>query len=81
VTKREQLNYLRSHPANKREARHFEDMHVRIFGTAGVVNGIVVATDSHGEARRNLFTDVFAFRDGKWEAVNAQELPQARSER
>jgi hypothetical protein len=81
VTRKEQLDYMRSHPVSKREARHFEDLRVRIFGTAGVVNGIVVAAGAEGKARRTIFTDVFAYRQGKWQAVNAQELPQSASQR
>jgi hypothetical protein len=38
------------------------------------VNGVVVETTDYGE-RKTLFTDVFAYRDGKWQAVSAQELP------
>lgn len=75
VTKREQLSYMRSHPSSRREAKRSEDLRVRIFGSAGVVNGIVVATGADGKARRTIFTDVFAYRHGKWQAVNAQELP------
>jgi len=79
VTKREQLDYLRSHPAPKREARHLEDLRVRVFGSAAVVNGVVAATGADGRARKTMFTDVFAYRGGKWQAVNAQELPVSGS--
>lgn len=75
VTKKEQLSYMRSHPSPKRETKHVEDLRVRVFGSAGVVNGIVVAKDADGKERRTIFTDVFAYRGGKWQAVNAQELP------
>ena len=75
VTKDQQLSYMRKHPAPKQTAeKHFEDMHVRIYGNAGIVNGVVVAEEA-GKTRRTLFTDVFAYRDGKWQAVSAQELP------
>ncbi len=39
-----------------------EDLRVRIFGGAGVVNGVVVATGTDGKTRRTIFTDVFAYR-------------------
>jgi hypothetical protein len=74
ITRDDQLNYMRKHPAPHSQAsKHFEDMHVRIYGSVGVVNGVVVKTDA-GITRRFFFTDVFAWRDGKWMAVNAQEL-------
>lgn len=76
ITKEEQLSFMRKHPApEQRVERHFEDMHVRVYGSVGIVNGVVVET---GTARRKtLFTDVFAYRDGRWQAVSAQELPAA----
>jgi hypothetical protein len=80
ITKDEQLSFLRTHPsARELSSRHFEDMHVRVYGNVGVVNGIVVAAEAKG-TRRTLFTDVFVYRDGKWQAVNAQELPAANRE-
>ena len=76
VTKREQLQYMRSHPATQPGTRkHFEDLRIRIYHDAGIVNGIVVATDAAGKVRKTIFTDVFALRNGKWRAINAQELP------
>jgi hypothetical protein len=80
ITKDEQLAFMRRHPApEQKPERHFEDMHVRVYGTVGIVNGIVVET-GHGGRRKTLFTDVFARRNGKWQAVNAQELPAAEEE-
>ncbi len=76
ITREQQLEFLRKHPAPaSHESKHLEDMHVRIYGNVGVVNGVVLATGS-GQTRRTLFTDVFAYRDGKWQAVSAQELPE-----
>src|SRR3974390_2528019 len=43
IAKEEQLNFMRKHPApEQRSERHFEDMHVRVYGSVGVVNGMVV---------------------------------------
>jgi hypothetical protein len=75
VTKEQHLQFLRGHPASDRHPnKRFEDLHVRVYGDAGIVNGAVIQTTDHGE-RKTLFTDVFAYRDGKWQAVSAQELP------
>jgi hypothetical protein len=77
ITKEQHLQFLREHPASGRRAdRRFEDLHVRVYGEAGIVNGAVIKTTDRGE-RKTLFTDVFAYRDGKWRAVSAQELPVA----
>jgi hypothetical protein len=75
---KQELLTLENHPRNGQLAeKHFEDLHVRVFGEAAVVNGAVIETTEHGE-RKALFTDAFAFRDGRWQAVSAQELPVAR---
>jgi hypothetical protein len=60
---------------DQRPEKHFQALHVRVYGEAGIVNSAVIEeTTDHGE-RKTLFTDVFAYRDGKWRAVRAQELP------
>jgi len=75
ITKDQHLQFLREHAAgSERAEKHFEDLHVRVYGEAGIVNGAVIQTTEHGN-RKTLFTDVFAYRDGKWQAVSAQELP------
>jgi hypothetical protein len=80
ITRDQQLDFMRNHPAHAPATqKHFADIHVRIYGTAGVVNGVVVAADAR-TTRRTLFTDVFVYRDGKWQAVNAQELPENESQ-
>jgi Domain of unknown function (DUF4440) len=77
ITKEQHLQFLREHPArDQRSNKRFEDLHVRVYGEAGIVNGAVIKTTDHGE-RKTLFTDVFAYRHGKWQAVSAQELPVA----
>jgi hypothetical protein len=80
ITKEEHIRFLREHPApGQHTHKRFEDLHVRIYGDTGIVNGTVIETTDRGE-RKTLFTDVFAYRDGKWQAVTAQELPVATHE-
>ena len=74
ITRNEQLKFMRQHPSPEQASRHFEDMLVRVYGNIAIVNGMVAATDTVG-THKTLFTDVFAYREGKWQAVNAQELP------
>jgi Domain of unknown function (DUF4440) len=75
ITKEQHLQFLREHPASgRRSEKRFEDLHVRVYGIAGIVNGAVIEKTDQGQ-RKTLFTDVFAYRDGKWQAVSAQELP------
>lgn len=49
ITKKDQLDFLRSRKlATDSLTRHFEGLRVRIYGTAGIVNGMVIATDKSG---------------------------------
>ncbi|HEX5474121.1 MAG TPA: nuclear transport factor 2 family protein [Vicinamibacterales bacterium] len=75
VTKGEQLDFMRRHPAPRSGDRHFQDLRVRVYGSAAIANGIVAARAADGKPQKTIFTDVFAYRNGKWQAVNAQELP------
>lgn len=74
VTKAEQLEYMRTHSFRQPQMKkHFEDLHVRTFGHTGIVDGVVVAISADGKVRKTVFSDVFAYRNGSWRAVNAQE--------
>jgi hypothetical protein len=78
ITKKEQLDFMRKHPSRDQSSKHFEDMHVRVYGNVAIVNGMVVAISGRS-IQKTLFTDVFAYREGKWQAVSAQELPVAKT--
>jgi len=54
--------------------QRFENLKLRVYGDVGIVNGLVVTSDEHGkDTDRTVFTDVFAYREGRWRAINAQE--------
>lgn len=74
ITKREQIRSVQAH-AQPRLAEHkFEKLEVRVYGSVAIANGIVVAVpEGRGAPRKTIFTDVFALRDSRWQAVNAQE--------
>jgi len=81
VTKAEHIAFSSAHPPPANRKQHFDQLQVRIYGDVGIVNGVVVTTDENGrsgsgenhEVDRTVFTDVFVWRDGRWQAVNAQE--------
>ena len=76
ISKEDQLAFLRKHPNAFPGSKHFEELRVRIYGDVAIATGIVSTIhDSGAKANRTAFTDVFVRRDGKWLAVNAQELP------
>ena len=75
ISKEEQLQYLRrKKPRPNLDQKSFEDLRVRIYENCGIVNGIVMLTAPDGHKERTIFSDVFVRRNGRWEAVNAQEL-------
>src|ERR1041384_7687526 len=72
LTKAQHILYATKHlpPANLKQ--RFERLNVRLYGDVGIVNGIVVSSDEKGnEGERAIFTDVFSYHSGKWQAINA----------
>jgi len=54
--------------------QRFENLKLRLYGDFAIVNGLVVTSDQDGkDVDSTIFTDVFAYRDGRWRAINAQE--------
>jgi Domain of unknown function (DUF4440) len=77
VTKEQELAYRRAHGfGDSAPVKRFAELKVRVYSETAIANGIVIDTDHRGAVlRKTLFTDVFVERNGRWQAVNAQELP------
>ena len=74
LTKQEHIDWTVKHPEAKERHTRFDKVQVRLYGDVGIVNGSVIASDPNGkELDRTMFTDVFVYRDGRWQAVNGQE--------
>ena len=74
LTKAQHIEFASKHLPPPDLIKHFEDLRIRIYDDVGIVDGLVVTTDKHGNAvNKTLFTDIFVRRKGRWEAVNAQE--------
>lgn len=80
VTRSDYLAYFARTPAPSVLAeQHFAETNVRFFanGDVVIVTGMVVtdATNASGakKSQRSRFTDVFVWRDARWQAVSAQE--------
>jgi hypothetical protein len=74
LTKRQHIDWFAKHLPPASSKTRLEQVKVRIYGDTAIVNGMVIASDETGkELHRTVFTDVFVYRDGRWQAVNAQE--------
>ena len=74
LTKAQHIKFSLTRPTPADVTKHFESLHVRVYGDVGIVNGLVVKTGKDGNAAgRTVFTDVFVYREGRWQAINAQE--------
>ena len=74
LNKAQHIRFSSTHLPAPDLTKHFEGLQVRVYGDVGVVNGLVVTTNKDGNtAGKTVFTDVFVYRDGRWQAINAQE--------
>lgn len=82
LNKAQHIKFSSSHVSPPDVTRHFEGLKVRVYGDVGIVNGLVVTTSKDGsKAGKTVFTDVFVYREGRWQAINAQENAVQSSER
>lgn len=77
ITRAQYLTYFArpvTRPAPQVE-QSFEATTVRFVagGEVAIVTGLVVSRPATGAVRHSRFTDVFVWRDGRWQAVTGQE--------
>jgi hypothetical protein len=49
-------------------------MHAQVHGDFGYIRGLATAVDAQGKVlMRVRFTDIYVYRDGRWQAVAAHE--------
>jgi Domain of unknown function (DUF4440) len=74
LDKGEHIAWITQHPLAANLHARFASLIVRVYGDAAVATGSVVTVDGRGQQKgKNVFTDVFIRRRGRWQAVNAQE--------
>jgi len=74
LTKAQHIDWFTKHPRPANFKAHFERLDIRLYSDIGIANGVVVTSDENGkEIGRNVFTDVFAYRNGRWQGINGQE--------
>ena len=61
-------------PNRKAAGQHLDGLETLILESTGIVRGVNHLTTSEGKSLVNVrFTDVFVYREGRWQAVSAQE--------
>lgn len=67
-------------PANSNVHFELSDLHAHIYGDTAYVRGIGVGNDNGRATIKNRFTDIFVYRDGRWQCVAGHEsrFPEVR---
>jgi len=61
-------------PLRKPGSNHLTEMHAHVEGSFGFVRGLNEVLDPSGKlVARVRFTDIFTYRDGRWQALAGQE--------
>ena len=49
------------------------DLHAHVHGDFGYIRGVADGIDSQGKGARVRFTDIYVFREGRWQCVAGHE--------
>ena len=61
---------------------HLSEMRAHVEGNSGFTRGLATLVDASGKVvARVRFTDVFTYRDGRWQAIAGQESLLAEAKR
>jgi len=61
-------------PQRKPGVNHLSEMRAHVEGNSGYTRGLATLVDASGKVvARVRFTDVFTYRDGRWQALVGQE--------
>jgi hypothetical protein len=73
LTRAQHIAWVVAHPPDSTIGRRLADMRIRFYGATAIVTGTVIRSRDGTEVGRNVFTDVFVKRAGRWRAVSAEE--------
>ncbi len=61
-------------PQRKPGVNHLSELRAHVDGNSGFTRGLATLVDASGKVvARVRFTDVFTYRDGRWQAIAGQE--------
>jgi ketosteroid isomerase-like protein len=66
--------------ADNHKSPHNElsEMHAHVYGDFAYIRGVAATVAEHGLTHKIRFTDIYAYRDGRWQCVAAQESSSPR---
>jgi ketosteroid isomerase-like protein len=66
--------------ADNHKSPHHElsEMHAHVNGDVAYIRGVAATVAEHGLANKIRFTDIYVYRDGRWQCVAAQESSSPR---
>jgi len=69
-------------PQRKPGTNHLSEMRAHVEGNSGFTRGLATLVDASGKiVARVRFTDVFTYRDGRWQAIAGHETLLAEASR
>ncbi len=78
-TRREMLEHI---PTRKTGVNHLSEVRAHLEGNSGFARGLATLVDASGnEGSRVRFTDVFTYRDGRWQAVAGHDTLVSQASR
>ncbi len=61
-------------PHRRPGSNRLSELQPHLYGEVGYIRGLATLVDAEGKIRARVrFTDIYLFRDGRWQAVAAQE--------
>ena len=71
LTRSQTLEHI---PHRKPGTNHLSELRGRVEGNSGFTRGLATLVDESGKVKARVrFTDVFVYRDGRWQALAGQE--------
>ena len=77
LDKAQHIDWATAHLPPSGVTSRFEHVDVRVFSDIAIATGVVARSDGV----RTVFTDIFRFREGRWQAIQAQETPVPKSQK
>jgi ketosteroid isomerase-like protein len=69
-------------PKRGPNSNHLDDMHAHLYGDVAYVRGVNQVSDPSGKlVARVRFTDIFVYREGRWQAVAGQETLMSEADK